>query len=148
MSTYEQQQQQQDLGTSVYEERSSLLMEVSREMVRLHKEYFGRGPAHARSHWAGPDAITTFLEETLTPAERNMARMGAHQKLRDVRVYFQYATVREFCEPVERITGRKVRSFHSSIDTKVDGFAVETFIFYPEGQDGPSRIELAADDEV
>jgi hypothetical protein len=29
---------------------------------------------------------------------------------------FQYATVREFCDPVEGITGRTVRSFHSSID--------------------------------
>jgi hypothetical protein len=56
-------------------------------------------------------------------------------------MFFQYATVREFCEPVEQITGRTVRSFHSSIDTKVDGMAVETFIFYPEGQDGPSRTE-------
>jgi hypothetical protein len=49
---------------------------------------------------------------------------------------------------VEQITGRKVRSFHSSVDTKVDGLSVETFIFYPRGQDGPSRIEIAGDDEV
>jgi hypothetical protein len=49
---------------------------------------------------------------------------------------------------VERITGRKVRSFHSSIDTKVDGLAVETFVLYLEGEDGPSRIDLAGDDEV
>jgi len=56
--------------------------------------------------------------------------------------------MREFCEPVERITGRKVRSFHSSVDTKIDGLAVETFILYPDGQDGPSRAELAGDDEV
>jgi hypothetical protein len=65
-----------------------------------------------------------------------------------MRIYFQYATMREFCEPVERITGRKVRSFHSSVDTKVDGLAVETFILYPDGQDGPSRADLAGDDEV
>ncbi len=49
---------------------------------------------------------------------------------------------------MERITGRKVRSFHSSVDTKIDGLAVETFILYPDGQDGPSRADLAGDDEV
>jgi hypothetical protein len=64
-----------------------------------------------------------------------------------MRLFFQYATLRGFCAPVERITGRKVRSFHSSIDTKVDGLSIETFIFYPDGEDGPSRSELAATDE-
>ena len=123
-------------------------MEVSNAMVRLYKDQFGRGPTRARAFWAGPDALVCFLEDTLTPAERNLARMGQHQRLRDMRIYFQYATVREFCDPVERITGRKVRSFHSSIDTKIDGLAVETFILYPDGQDGPSRAELAGDDEV
>jgi uncharacterized protein YbcI len=133
---------------TVAEARTSILMEVSNAMVRLYKDQFGRGPNKARSYWSGPDAIACFLEDTLTPAERNLAGMGAHQRLRDMRMYFQYATLREFCEPVQRITGRKVRSFHSSIDTKVDGLSIETFIFYPDGQDGPSRAELAGDDEV
>ena len=125
------------------ESRTSVLMEISNVMVRLHKEQFGRGPTKARSHWCGPDALTCFLEDTLTPAERNLVRMGEHQRLRDLRMFFQYATVREFCEPVERITGRTVRSFHSSVDTEADGLSAETFVFYPEGQEGPSRIERA-----
>jgi len=122
----------------------SVLMEVSREMVRLYKDQFGRGPTRARTYWAGPDAMASFLEDTFTPAERNLANMGEHERLRDMRMYFQYATVEEFCEPVERITGRKVRSFQSSIDTKVDGMATEIFVFYPAGEDGASRIELGA----
>ena len=88
-------------------------MEISNEMVRLYKEQFGRGPTKARTHWAGPDALTCFLEETLTPAERNLVRLGEHQRLRDMRMFFQYATVTEFCAPVEKITGRKVRSFRA-----------------------------------
>jgi uncharacterized protein YbcI len=140
--------EQQHPDPTIAEARTSILMEVSNAMVRLYKDQFGRGPTRARSYWSGPDAIACFLEDTLTPAERNLASMGQHQRLRDMRMYFQYATLREFCEPVERVTGRKVRSFHSSIDTKVDGLAVETFIFYPEGQDGPSRIEISGDDEV
>lgn len=141
-------EQQEDPGPTPGEERANILMEVSNAIVRLYKEQFGRGPTSARSYWAGPDAIASFLEDTLTPAERNLARMGAHKQLRDTRIYLQYATVREFCEPVEQITGRKVRSFHSSIDTKVEGLSIETFIFYRDGEDGPSRTELADKDEV
>jgi uncharacterized protein YbcI len=128
--------------------RGRALQDIANEMVRLFKEQFGRGPTRARAHWAGDDVVTVTLEDTLTPAERNLARMGQHQRLRDTRMFFQYATIRELCEPVEQITGRKVRSFHSSVDTKVDGLSVETFIFYAPGQDGPSRIEIAGDDEV
>ena len=124
------------------ETRTLLLSEVSNAMTRLYKEYFGRGPTLTRTHWSGPNALTTFLEDTLTPAERNLVNMGEHQRLRDTRMFFQYATVREFCQPVEDITGRVVRSFHSSIDTKIDGMAIETFVLYPEGQEGPSRTEL------
>ena len=140
--------EQQHPASPAEEARSSILTEVSKAMVGLYKEQFGRGPTRARSFWVGPDAIACFLEETLTPAERNLVRLGQHQRLRDMRAYFQYATIPGFCEPVERITGRKVRSFQSSIDTKVDGLAVESFIFYAEGEDGPSRSEVSGDDEV
>ena len=54
----------------------SLLASVSNEMVRLYKQQFGRGPTKARTHWGGPDALIVFLEDTLTPAERNMVKMG------------------------------------------------------------------------
>jgi uncharacterized protein YbcI len=121
----------------------SIPMAISNEMVRLYKHQFGRGPTKTRTLWAGPDVIITLLEETLTPAERNLVKMGEHQRLRDVRMFFQYATVNEFCEPVERLTGRKVRAFHSSIDTHVDGMSTETFVLHPEGYDGPSRTEHA-----
>jgi len=112
-------------------------------MVRLFKEQFGRGPTAARTTWAG-DVITVVLENTLTPAERNLVKMGEHERLRETRLFFQHASVREFCEPVEQLTGRKVRAFTSAIDTHIDGLCVETFILHPaDARDAPSRIELA-----
>ena len=68
---------------SLPKERSSVLMDVSNIMVRLFKEQFGRGPTAARAYWAGPDALLCILEDTLTPAERNLVKMGEHQRLRD-----------------------------------------------------------------
>jgi uncharacterized protein YbcI len=134
-------------GTSTSDGRvertASVLTALSNEMVRIFKEQFGRGPTSARAAWAGPDMVTVVLENTLTPAERNLVRLGEHERLRETRMFFQYATVREICEPVERLTGRKVRAFISGIDTEVDGLSVETFVLYPPGSDEPSRIERA-----
>ena len=122
------------------EHTESVTLAISNAMVHLYKQQFGRGPTKTRTNWCGPDLITVTLEDTLTPAEHNLVRMGQHQRLRDLRLYFQYSSVPEFCEPIERITGRKVRAFISGIDTGADGLSVETFVLHQDGYDGPSRI--------
>jgi len=128
-------------GAGVEQAHGAVLSAISTEMVRLYKEQFGRGPTKAATRWAGPDVVVSTLEKTLTPAETNLVGMGEHQRLRDTRMFFQYASVREFCEPVERLTGRKVRSFISGIDSHVEGLAVEVFVLHPEGYEGPSRVD-------
>lgn len=122
--------------------RAVMSADISAAMIRLYKELFGRGPTRARTHWAGPDAITVLLEDTLTLTERNLVRMGEQGRLRDTRMFFQYAALEDFCRPIERITGRKVRAFISGIDPDVEGACMETFVLHPEGYDGPSRADL------
>jgi uncharacterized protein YbcI len=139
MSTHEQEHL-----AIVEDGRGGVLIQVSNAMVRLYKEQFGRGPTKARTYWAGPDMLTVVLEETLTPAERNLAAMGEDERLRETRMFFQYASLSDFCDPVERITGRKVRAFTSGIDTHVEGLSVESFVLHPEGYAGTSRVESAA----
>jgi uncharacterized protein YbcI len=129
-------------GSSEGDAHFSITAAISTEMVRLYKGQFGRGPTSTRTLFAGPDTIVVILEDTLTPAERNLVTMGEHQRLRDTRMFFQYATVREFCEPIERLTGRKVRAFLSSIDAVADGLSMETFVLHPDGYDGPSRGDV------
>ena len=124
--------------------RTSLALEISNGMVGLYKKQFGRGPTKTRTYWCGPDLITVTLEDTLTPADRNLVKLGEHERLRDTRMFFQYASVKEFCEIVERVTGRKVKAFVSGIDTEVEGYSVELFALHPAGYDGPSRTERAA----
>ncbi len=124
----------------------NVLSAISNEMVRLYKEQFGRGPTKTRTNWAGPDILVVTLEQTFTPAERSLQRMGEHKRLRDLRLLFQYASVATFCEPVERLIGRKVRAFISGIDTQAD-IATEMYILYPRGYDGPSRGEVDDDEQ-
>jgi uncharacterized protein YbcI len=107
----------------------SIRAEISREMVRLYKEQFGRGPTKARTEFAGPDIVISTLEDSFTPAERKMAEMGEAQRLRDTRTFFQHATEGEFCTVVERLLKRKVRAFVSGTDTGKD---VSAEVFYLE----------------
>jgi uncharacterized protein YbcI len=106
------------------------LVELSNAMVRLYKEQFGRGPTKARTDYASPDLVVVTLEETMTPAERKMVERGDHHRLRDLRLYFQYASADDFVGAVEEITSRKVRAYMSAIDTRVD-VAVEFFYLEP-----------------
>src|SRR3954447_1634816 len=110
----------------------SVRAELSREMVRLYKDLFGRGPTKARTEFARSDIVICTLEDSFTPAERRLAEMDEHQRLRDTRLYFQHATENRFRYVVERVVGRKVRAFISGTDTKED---VSAELFYLEPAD-------------
>lgn len=115
--------------------RTNPLQEISHEMVQIYKDQFGRGPTKVSTRYAGPDTLVCLLEHTLTPAERNLQSMGEHQRLRDIRLFFQYAEKARFTEPVERLTGRRVRAFISGIDTNAD-VATEMFVLEPQSSSG------------
>jgi uncharacterized protein YbcI len=122
---------------------NGILSAISNEMVRIYKDQFGRGPTKTRTQWAGPDILVVTLEQTFTPAERKLRELREHERLRELRMLFQYSSVSVFCDPVEHLTGRKVRAFVSGIDTELD-LASEMFVLYPAGSEGPSRASLPA----
>jgi uncharacterized protein YbcI len=120
---------QEQPGTA--EERRGLMMvEISNAMVHLYKELFGRGPTKARASYAGPDLLVATLENSLTRIERTMVDSGEHERVRNLRMHFQYLGEDDFVGIVEQITGRKVRAFVSGVDTKKD-VASELFYFEP-----------------
>jgi uncharacterized protein YbcI len=107
------------------------LQEISSAMVQIYKDQFGRGPTKVRTQYAGPNTVVCVLQDTFTPAERNLQSMGEHERLRDVRMFFQYAERTRFTDPIERLTGRKVMAFISGLDTDAD-VAAEMFVLEPE----------------
>jgi uncharacterized protein YbcI len=126
-----------EASTAVESERKDgLYAKVSREVVGLYKSQFGRGPTKARTAFAGPDCLICTLEESLTPAEKNMVALGEHQRLRDVRLFFQHATEDQFRDVVERLSGRKVIGFISGLDTNRD-ISAEVFYLEPDHQSEP-----------
>jgi uncharacterized protein YbcI len=120
----------------------NILSAISSEMVRIYKDQFGRGPTRTRTHWAGADTLVVTLEDTFTPAEHSLRKLDEHGRLRELRMLFQYAETDVFCEPIERLTGRKVKAFVSGIDTWAD-VASELFVLHPVGYDGASRVDAA-----
>jgi uncharacterized protein YbcI len=105
---------------------------VSRAMVSLHKEQFGRGPTRARSHFSGRDALLCVLENALLPAEQKMVKLGEAQRVRESRIAFQVATADEFIAAVEQILYRKVSAFASAVDPE-NNVVFENFAFEPLG---------------
>jgi uncharacterized protein YbcI len=108
----------------------SPMLEISNAMVRLYKDAFGRGPTKARAQFAGPDTLVVLLENSLTVAERNLVAMGEHQRLREARLFFQYALEDQFRGIVEHALGRRTVAFVSGIDTSRD-VAMEVFTLEP-----------------
>jgi uncharacterized protein YbcI len=109
---------------------NSVRATISREMVRLYKETFGRGPTKAHTVIAG-DLVVCTLENSFTPAEQNLVEMGEHQRLRDVRLFFQYSSEKQIRGVIEEATGRKVRAFVSGTDAAQD-VSCEIFYLQPE----------------
>lgn len=112
------------------EHSGDLLNDVANEMVALYKDQLGRGPTRARANWAGENALIVTLEDSLTRPERRLVEMNEDARLRDQRTFSQYATVDDFIQIAERLTGRKVRAFVSGIDTRAD-VCSEVFYFDP-----------------
>ena len=96
------------------------------EIVRLHREYYGRGPTKARAHMAG-EVLVVLLEETFTPAEKTLIERGEADGIQDIRRRFQRAMRDQFVSIVEEATGRHVRSFFSDTDLSED-ISIELFV--------------------
>ena len=111
------------------ESGSGLYADVSRAMVRLYKEQFGRGPVKAKTRFADSDTLLCTLEGSLTPAEQSLVAMGEDARLREMRMFFQHAGEARFREVVEELTGRHVIAFVSGMDTGRD---VSAEVFYLE----------------
>jgi uncharacterized protein YbcI len=107
----------------------SIVAEISREIVKAHVKFFGRGPTKAKTIWR-EDVVAVVLEEIFTTAEQTLMEAGQFEHVRTHRQTFQDEIEPLFREIVERSTGRRVRAFFSQVNP--DGIAVEIFLLEPE----------------
>lgn len=108
------------------------MTEISNAMVALHREHFGRGPGAARS-MISDDLVVCILSDVYTQVEKTLIRSGQRERVRETRQLHQRAMRKEFVREVERLTGRKVAAFMSSVHFDPD-LAVETFLLEPSAR--------------
>ncbi|UJA19286.1 DUF2294 domain-containing protein [Thermoleophilia bacterium SCSIO 60948] len=99
---------------------------IAREMVRLYKEYVGRGPTYARAY-VHDDVVMVVLRDTMIQAERTLAEEGEPELVRALRRVFQGKFRDEAMQLVADRTGRRVKTFLSDHEIESDT-AVEVFM--------------------
>jgi uncharacterized protein YbcI len=110
-------------------ERRSVSLEISNAIVRIHKQFFGKGPTKARSHLTH-DLLTVVLEGGFTRAEQSLHEGGHDAEVANSRAAMQAIVETEFRTAVEEIVGRKVRCFMSA-NNPTEGMSAEIFVLEP-----------------
>jgi len=118
-------------------EKTGTLAEISRGLVSLHREYYGKGPTKAKTYTVN-DTLVCLLEGGFTIVERTLIAQGNSQAVHDMRLSFQRGMQDRFTEVVERATQRKVIAYMSQIHHDPD-IVAELFVLAP----GDGTIEGA-----
>jgi uncharacterized protein YbcI len=126
-------------------ERGAVAAQISREIVQLHANLYGRGPTKAKTH-VYDSYVLCLLEDVFTPAERTLVEAGKAEQVHSTRAAFKDAVGEEFTAIVEQATGRTVRAFMSTVSVEPE-LASELFLLEPAAgasQDGgdPLRDDL------
>ena len=80
---------------------------IQREVVALHKRFFGRGPVSTKLH-IHEDSILLLMYEGHMPGEQTMLEHGGGRSVAQTRVDLSESMRNEFIAIVEHHTGRKV----------------------------------------
>jgi uncharacterized protein YbcI len=121
------------VGDSDQKALGEMRAEISKEIVRLQAEYYGKGPTKAKTYIVD-DLVVVVLEESFTRAEKTLAERGEREAIQHIRRRFQQAMADSFTSVVEQATGRRVRAFLSETDIEQD-VSVETFLLADERTD-------------
>ena len=99
---------------------------VTSALVGIHTQHLGRGPTTA-STFHHRNVLVTLMHDVLTLGERTLSRGENVDAVRHIRRLFQHSMEPEFCEAVERLTGRRVVAFISGNQLDPD-IAAELFV--------------------
>lgn len=122
-----------DLTQEQREGRQRIDADISREIVRIHAHYYGRGPTKAKTY-VNEEVVLCLLGDIYTPSEEMLIKAGRFEEVRRNRTAFQDTVEPIMRESVERISGRQVASFLSQISP--DGRASEVFIMVKAEEEG------------
>jgi uncharacterized protein YbcI len=121
----------------------SLPAAISSAVVRLLREYTGRGPTKARTT-IRDNVVVVMLEQTLNKGERNLADRGLGEKVIEIRRAFQEAMRAESSQKVAELTGRHVTAMLSANHLNPD-LAAEIYVLDAPPNQAARAAQTAAD---
>jgi len=106
---------------------------ISRRIVQLHKQFYGRGPEKAKTYYSD-DLVVVLLRGGFTRVEETLLQEGRGDSVIQQRSDFQEVMVDRFTEVIEQETGRKVVAMmsgsHQHPDLLGEVFVLETSDFF------------------
>jgi uncharacterized protein YbcI len=103
-----------------------LLSAISTAIVRLMREYTGRGPMKAQTTIRG-NVVLVMLEQTLTKGEQVLVAKGRSENVLALRREYQEAMREESSDKIAELTGRKVTAMMSANHLSPD-LAAEIYV--------------------
>ena len=94
-------------------EHTTALENISRRIVQLHKEFYGKGPEKAKTYYYD-DLVVLLMRGGFTRVEETLLRSGRGDAVKRQRADFEQAMLEPFKRVVEEETGRRVVAFMSS----------------------------------
>src|SRR5436190_16870870 len=110
--------------------RGERLAAISRGIVRLHHEFYGKGPTQAKTY-AMNDTVICMLKGGFTTAEQTLIEDGKADDVERLRRSFQRTMKSKFTTVVEEATERAVIAYMSQVHTSPN-MAVELFVLAPD----------------
>ncbi len=110
-------------------ERGDVLTAISDGLVGLLKEYYGRGPSHAKSYYQD-DLVVCVLRGGFSRVEQTLLDGGRGDAVIRQRIEFQEVMRDRFIGVIEEATGRTVLGFMSGNQQDPD-LMCEVFILGP-----------------
>jgi uncharacterized protein YbcI len=106
--------------------------EITQGMIRLYKEQLGRGPTKTRT-WVHENMVVTVMGDSLTPAEKTLAKSDKGEVVRQHRRTLQSAMESGMRKLIEETLYREVVCILSDHSPHPD-FAVEVMLLAPRTQ--------------
>lgn len=131
---------QADPGTD--EAQVSLRAGVSRAVVGVMKDFYGRGATHAKTYLCD-EYIFCVMSGGLSRDEETMIRSGEHEAVREYRLRFQAVIAPELIRRVEEVVQRKIVTYHSQILFDPDRL-IEIFVLDPSAEYRTREPDIAA----
>ena len=119
------------------------LSAITREIVRLKAEHYGRGPTQGKSYLCD-EVLFCVLRDGLTAVEQNLCEHGDHELVRRIRTRFQNNNRRLFEGVVERVTGYRVLTYQSQVLFDPDNI-IEVFFLGGKLEEAADSVQRALD---